>query len=332
MRAGAKERVFLVNRARMGRWGTSVAIPVLLASQAFVGTASAADTRILFIGETGGTNRVLEFTPVSAGNITKSDIYVKNQGKQNLTKSHLYIGIAPASALPAGVTVDRVYGADSGVCTWTDTTVDCNFDSLTARGDTSDRSITVILAVATAGTYTLDAAVKVAESVADVGSNKNFAIATDTLVATETTCDSAAKFVLPDEAAEINPGASCDNTQRSGLKAPASAAGTALFIDDSLTGGCSGKLKCFGFGVQAIVNGGADVDPYLTWEISYSADLMKGIGPDKVGFVHGATTIRPGTLCSSTVLTNCIVGWTLDSFGTTFTVRTPGNGVMKGFR
>jgi hypothetical protein len=310
-----------------------LAIGSLVALQAFAGTAGAADTRVLFIGEDGGTNRVLEYTPVSAGGLTKSDIYVKNLGKQNLTKAHLLIGIAPASALPADVTVDSVFGPDSGVCTVTSTTVDCNFDTLTARGDAVDRLVSVVLSVATAGTYSLDAAIKVAESVPDVGSNRNYAIAVDSVVAGESTCDSSATFFKPGVTADLGPGAACaDDPQRSALHADASANGNALSIDDSSdTGGCLPKLKCFGFRVDAIVNDGAAVDPYLVWQVSYSAAVMKGVNAAKVGFVHDGFVIRAGAVCSATLVTNCIEGVSEDAYGTTYLVRTPGNGSMKGF-
>jgi hypothetical protein len=321
------------------RLGTSAAalflIGATLLSSAVV--VSAADNRVLFIGSPGGANRELSFTPVTAGGLTKTDILVRNDGKQTLTKGHLYIGLAPATELPSGVTVAAVLGPNAGSCDRTDTSVDCDFGNISSKASLRSRSVTVVFAVASAGTPVITAAVKVAESVQDVGSNTNFAVATGAPQVGPASCDSLATFILPNEAQSLLPsdgGPCAADEQRSQLGVPAAPAGNLVALDDSQTGGCPSGYTCFGKAVDASVNGGATVSPYLTWKITYSATLMEGINPRQVGFAHDAVIIPAGKKgqCSAQQTTDCIVGWTVDpaSGATTFEIRTKSNGVMKG--
>jgi hypothetical protein len=143
-------------------------------------SASAAPTnRVLFIGS-GSVNRELSYTPVTVGGLTRVDITVRNDGKQNLSQSHLLVGLAPAHPIGSGLSIDSIDQIDSeagDVCTVTATTIDCNYGSLTSRGAARDRTIAVFLSASLPGDQAFDAGLKVAENVQDVGSNANFALA-----------------------------------------------------------------------------------------------------------------------------------------------------------
>src|SRR4029079_13162815 len=96
--------------------------------------------------------------------------------------------------------------------------------------------------------------------------------------------------------------------------------------DANPASGC-GAFTCFGFTVEASVNNGATVSPYLTWFITYSADTIGTINPKLVGFLHGSTLIAAGKkgACGATFSKDCIAGITTnaDSYVTSRVPPTP---------
>jgi hypothetical protein len=304
------------------------------------GVVTAGETRILDIRSPGQVTPVLSFTGVSAGNVTKTDIVVSNNGKQTLTSAHLLIGLAPASTLASDVTIAATFGAaGSMTCTKTSTTLDCDLGSLTAKGPGKTRSISVAFTIGNSGSHTIDAAVKVAEAVQDVGSNANFSKAAGTFSADAASCDKAGTFLPPGVTGSVLPvAADCSaDDQRSALAFTENVGGALVTVDDSQTPtSCPTGYKCFGKEVSATVNGGATVSPYLIWLITYSADTAASLNLKQVAFQHGDYIIGAGKkgACDPdfTKFTNdCNAGFTVNSDGSvTFELHTGSNSVMKG--
>ena len=293
----------------------------------------AADTRQLYVGSDPGfaaNNGVLTFTPVSSGGSSLSSVFVKNIDNQNLT--HVVLTFAQTQG---SITIgDTVLGANAGSCSASDGTITCDFGSLKAR---ATRAFQLILSSPDAGSFPIHGRVVFNESNNPNGGNQQINAVDGSLAVAATTCDSLATFLPPGIAKTLVPDAgSCSiDAQRSGLTVPASSTGSLVTIDDSgAISSCPSGYSCFGNEVNASVNDGARVTPYLTWFITYSAATLQSINPKQVGFQHGTTVILPGKKgsCGASFTKDCIVGYTVDSTtgAVTFEIRTATNSVMKG--
>lgn len=307
------------------------------------GVATAGETRNLDIGSPGATTAyTLTFTKVGPSGVTKTDIAISNNGKQNLTKAHLYIGLSGSASLPTGVTIADVFGQQgAGTCTWTSggTTLDCDFGSLTAKGPGKTRQVSVAFNVgATTPTAAIAATIKVAENVQDVGSNLNFRTATGTPVVDGASCHEYTTYVVrihgPLDLAPTS--ADCTGeSQQSALHIPEDAGNGLATYNDLTAAVCTvGQLTCFGYEVNATVANGAQISPYLVWTITYSAELMGNTNPTKVSFQHGTTliTFKKNTCGADFDGNDCVVANpVVDSAGAvTYTLWTQTNSVMKG--
>jgi hypothetical protein len=331
-----------VNRARVRRLATVLMVAVVATAMS-TGVVTAGQTRILDIRSPGQANAGdLSFSQVSAGGATLTTIQITNTGKQTLTKGHLLIGLPPATALAADVTIAEVAVLQgSATCTWSSggSTVDCDLGSLTAKGPGKSRLISVAFNIGNQGNHTIDAAVKVAETVQDVGSNRNYELASGSIAAGAASCDSLATYLVSNrqDVTLLPTAADCSSdSQRSSLLLKKEEGSALVTIDDSAALACPADLgvTCFGNTVQANVNNGADIEPYLTWFVTYSAELMQSINPKQVGFVHDGVLIPAGKkgACGDGAFTSdCIVGYTPNDDGSvTFEIRTETNTTMRG--
>jgi hypothetical protein len=307
------------------------------------GAVTAGQTRILDIRSPGEANAgVLSFTSVTGGGVTKTDVVVTNNGKQNLTKAHLLIGGTDGVALPDTITIADVFGeSGAGTCTFTTTTLDCDYGSLTAKGAGKSRQVSIAFAVgATAPATPIIITIKVAENVQDVGSNQNFQQASGTPTVDGPSCHEYATYVLQThDALALTPtSTNCSNeNQRSHLELAEDSGNGFASVNDLTPAVCTinGGLTCFGNEVSATVHNGDVILPYLTWKITYSASLLGSINASKVAFQHG--TASPITQKKNTCgapadfTSDCIVGFTPNDDGSiTFEIRTKTNSTIRG--
>jgi len=308
---------------------------------ATAGGAAAGDTRVLDIHSPDQPFGVLTFTEVGPGGVTKTDVVVTNNGKQNLSHAHLLIGAPSGADLPADYSVADVFGLQgAGSCTFTATTVDCDFGSLTSKGAGSTRTVSIAFNVGAAtSTSAITVTIKVAENVSDVGSNQNFRQASGIPAVDGANCHGYATYVLNVHGdLPLAPASGCAQDQLTslGLKANSNGGsnGFAKF-DDSQVAVCSvSGLSCFGNVVDATVHNGDTITPYLIWTITYSAALMHNVNPKQVAFQHGSDpllTFKKNTCGTDFAGKDCLVPYVVNADGSvTFTIWTSKNSTIRG--
>ena len=297
------------------------------------GSAFGADTRLLYVGPDpnfANGQGTLTFTGVSSGGSSLSTVYVKNVDNQNLT--HVVLTFARTQG---SVSIQNtILGPNASSCSATDSLITCDFGNLKAR---ATRSFSLILDAPSAGTVAIHGTVVFNESTNPNGGNTQINAVDGDLVVAATSCNALATFLPPGIAKTLAPsdGTACaTDGQRSALSVPANPNGSLVTLDDlapAVAGTC-GAYLCFGNEVNATVNAGATVTPYLTWTITYSPSVLGNINPRSVGFQHGATLIAgKKAACGTTFVSDCIVGYVVNLDGSvTWTIRTKTNSVMKG--
>lgn len=274
------------------RAGLLATVALVAASMAGLSGVSGANNRLAYVGSppapvvapdptTAGT---LTFTPVTAGGATKVEYLVHSYDNQSLT--HAFLDL-PSTAVPQDttLTVETVYGANAGDCTWVKggTTVSCDFQKLTPKKP--DRSITVVWNVDatfdTTHTPVFTASLQVNEQTNPNGSNTQVYQA-DSASATVTPAsdDVTSTFVPPNTATTVGTHAPAGgNAQSTSILLPAKASGYVTTIQDDTnqgpTTGCEGLpgnkfgKPCVGSLSEAFVNNGASFSPgYLEWTIT----------------------------------------------------------------
>ncbi len=327
-----------MHRSRRSRLVTlAVGLGILAASLA--SPTLAADTRSVFVGSpgAGGGDGVLTLSPVSAGQATKTDIRIANDSQATMNKTTLTIGTAPAPALPAGVTVFGAYGPNGSACIVAagGASVTCAFGNVRSG---TERNVTIVFEVGSAGSVAIEASVKVKETVNDNGANKDTFPAVGSVAVGAFSCDSVATFVAPGQGKTVSTSASVCDPQSTALTIPALGAGALVSINEVADASCSGSRTCFGQASVANVNDGAPVN--LTWAITWNnAVLPNGFNPRKAGVLHfldnGQIVVientNAGKCGNSPSKTNCVVSVVEGATTTTITFRTPSNGRVKGF-
>jgi hypothetical protein len=306
------------------------------------GAVSAGQTRILEIkSPTATADGLLTFSQVGPGGATVTDVFISNNGKQNLTKAHLLIGVTGGVDLPSGITIADVFGLQgAGTCASTTTTLDCDFGSLTSKGPGKTRQVSIAFNVgATTSASAIVITIKVAETVQDVGSNRNFEQASGTPTVDAASCHTYTTYVVRVHGAlALGPtSADCSGeSQLSALHVPENSGNGFANYNDTTAASCTvGQLTCFGFEVNATVADGATISPYLIWEITYSAALMGNTNPTKVAFQHGTgapLTFKKNTCGTEFDGSDCIAGYSVDpdTAAVTYTLWTAKNSTMRG--
>jgi hypothetical protein len=287
-------------------------------------------TRHLYVGSDSNfvsNPGILSLTPVSAGQSTVTNVFVKNVDNQTLNHVVLTFNVAQTN-----LSIADKFGPNSGSCNPVAGVMTCDFGSLKAR---AERRFSLVLTATGAGAGSLHGTFVFNESNNPNGGNTQINDLNGAVTVGAASCDSLATFLPPGIAKTLVPddGTACSGDgQRSGLKVPPNANGTTVEIDDdTLAVGC-GTFECFGNAVSAVVNSGAPVSPYLTWQIFYSNSVLGNINPKQVGFLHDGTLIQAGNkgLCKNASSVNCQEPYVVSSAGVTFLVRTPSNGAIKG--
>jgi hypothetical protein len=329
-----------VTRARIGRWWTSVSVTVLLASQVFAGTASAATTRFIYVGYDARAldtsvassdlvgNDQLAFTPVTAGGTSASSIYVRNVDNQTLT--HVVITIQRTQG---NLTVSGVFGGDSGKCLVTATAVTCDFGNL-KQGATA--SFTLLVGASTIGlAQELDAQIQFNESTNPKGGNPQIEFAEGLLDVADGGCDAVATFLPPGQADKLV-GTGCtlssSNPQITSVLVPATVV-SAIRVADEAPRPCPTGLTCFG--EDSVADIAIDTTATVTWTITWLVPANFNI--QKLGVIHYkddgsldfAITYKKDTCKGSA--TGCFVLASLNGTTLTAVIKTSGNGAMKGF-
>ena len=328
----------------MGRWGTSVAITSLLVSQAFVGTATAAETRFIYVGPdsraldkvlpVGGLtgDRTLAFTDVTAGGLTTSAVYVRNIDNQTL--SHVVITIDQTQG---DVSIsDTVLGNNASSCPATNGNIVCDFGNLKAG---ASRAFTLLLATPTSGLKDVLAVVTFNESTNPNGGNPQIRDVAGAINVQDGGCDLVATFLPPGQVNKVV-GTGCDlsasNPQITSVSVPGSIV-SVIRVADETSDLCAFGLACFG--QNSVADIGIATTATVTWTITWQ--VASTFNVQKLGVLHfpdGSTTpdlnitVKKNT-CKTATATGCFVPGSVTLVGTTLTavIRTAGNGSMKGF-
>ena len=328
-------------RARIGRWWTSVAVTVLLASQAFVGTAAAAETRFIYVGPdsraldkvqpVGGLtgDRTLLFTPVTAGGLTTSAVYVRNIDSQTLT--HVVITIDQTQG---DVSISAVVlGNNASSCPATNGNIVCDFGNLKAG---ASRAFTLLLATPAAGLKGILAVVTFNESTNPNGGTPQIRDVAGTIDVQDGGCDLVDTFLPPGHTDSVV--TSCpltsDNPQITSVSVPGSIVSLIRVADEAPRPCPAGITTCFG--QDSVADIAIDTDATVTWTIKWLVPANFNV--QKLGVIHyfddgSIDFIRTykKDLCTNAKPVGCFVSATLVGTTLTAVIRSAGNGAMKGF-
>ena len=304
-----------------------------LVGQLFSGTAGAADTRRLSV--TWGAN-----TQVTAGGQSLATVTVTNNGGQNLSHVLLGIGTAPASgALPAGVSIVAITGADTSFCTWSSSQVFCDFAGLKPR---KSRTFDVLFSAANAGLQTIPTGATVNESGNPNGANNQIFSGDLGLDVTAATCDLVATYFAPGQLNKVlgTSGDACalssSNPQSTKVSVPDGIVSAVVVSEtDPTAADCVAGLTCFG---QLSTGNLANDGNYLvTWEIKWT--VASNFNVNKFGIIHFnddgsfdfSLTKKNANYCKNATQGDCLLSVTLDGTTLTAILRSVGNGGMRGF-
>jgi hypothetical protein len=337
---GNIERVVKVIRARIGRWWTPVSVTVLLASQVFVGTASAADTRLIYVGSgpVGTAPGVLTLSPVTVGGTTATNVIVKNIDNQNLSHVVLTfpgatpdVGLSLSGWFPSGS-----FPTNASSCNPTATSsLVCDFGNL-AAGQT--RTLTVLYNATAAGPGSISASITFNETRPNTGKNTHIEPIGGTVSITNGGCDAVATFLPPGQVDKVI-GTGCtlssSNPQITSISVPASIV-SAIRVADEPPRPCPEGLTCFG--EDSVADIAIDTTATVTWTITWL--VPANFNTQRLGVIHYkddgsldfAITYKKN-LCTTANPVSCFVPGSVTLSGTTLTavIRTSGNGAMKGF-
>jgi hypothetical protein len=332
-----------VIRARIGRWWTPVSVTVLLASQVFVGTASAADTRLIYVGSgpVGTAPGVLTLSPVTVGGTTATNVIVKNIDNQNLSHVVLTfpgatpdVGLSLSGWFPSGS-----FPTNASSCNPTATSsLVCDFGNL-AAGQT--RTLTVLYNATAAGPGSISASITFNETRPNTGKNTHIEPIGGTVTITDGGCDEVDTFLPPGHSDPV--GTTCalgaGNLQTTSVVVPGSVVSAIKVADqkDLNNDFCAYALGCFG--QLSVANIATNTDGTVIWTITWL--VPSNFNASKLGILHfpdNSTvpdlniTVKRNT-CKTDAATGCFVPNSVTLSGTTLTavIRTSGNGAMKGF-
>lgn len=319
-------------RARVGRWGTSVSVTVLLASQILVGTAAAADTRLIYVGSgpVGTAPGLLTLSPVTSGGTTATNVIVKNIDNQTLT--HVVLTFA---APVAGLTLSGSFGTDASSCapTATDPLV-CDFGNM-AKNQT--RTFTVLYSATSATTASISATITFNETRPNGGSNTHREPIGGSVTITDGGCDAVATFLPPGQVNKVIGtacGLSSSNPQITSVSVPGSIISAIRVADEAPRPCPAGITTCFG--QDSVADIAVDTTATVTWTITWLVPTNFNL--QKLGVIHykddGSIDFiitYKKNLCANANSVGCFVSATLDGTTLTAVIRSAGNGAMKGF-
>jgi hypothetical protein len=270
------------------------------------GTASAADSRDYSV-------TVSTPTAVSQGAATKFDITVQSWDNQTIANVHLSVpDINSTIPWPTGITIATVFGPNASMCSWTATSVSCDFGNLSAFGV---RKISVLASVA---------------STVPTGSSITFSASAETNNENGANIQVESGTSAPLQVLAFNPNSV--TTANLGGSAGTSALGTSgagnlqtalsLLQDNGgngnvivITEGTSTtqpavcvslKLTCQPDFADVTVNAGAAISPYL--ETVITANVPKTYNIKKAFVIHLETegSLTPGFPLYNVSSTSCI--------------------------
>ena len=336
----------------MGRWGTSVAITSLLLSQAFVGTATAATTRFIYVGyDANALDKTVAsgdlvgdhnfwFTDVTAGGASSSSLYIRNVDNQSLT--HVVVTVPQAQGTSS---VAEVFNGDSGKCTlaaatetvpaaWT-----CDFGNLKAG---ATKWFSMLFQTTTAVTNTITGAkITFNESNNPNGGNFQIEDITGALNVAPATCNLAQTYLRSGRLTSVTDATDCDlsadNPQSTSVSLAASS-NSPIIVQETAIGLCApGVTTCFG--QESVADVAVDGTYVVTWTIKWKVASNFNLNQFVIyHFADGATlgSIPDLTLtykkniCKTPQSSDCIESASVVGTTLTATVRTTGNGSMRG--
>ena len=256
-----------MSRARVGRLAAA-ASALVVATVMSTGGATAADTRLIYIGSgpadtpanIDATNHDLDYTPVTAGGDTATNVIVKNIDNQTLT--HVVVTFVD---LPAGFSIVDISGTDASFCAgWTATGATCSFGNLAKN---ATKTFTVVFNATTAGSPAPVAGISFNESTNPNGGNTHQETAEDLgFTVGAASCDLISTYVRGNGAKSVETCGLADtnngNHQSSKVAFPSSLTTITL----SETAGACPFDSCVGDLVTADIVGDSTSD-VITWTI-----------------------------------------------------------------
>jgi hypothetical protein len=310
---------------------------VLLSLIASVLPAVAADTRTIYIGDPGGTNGSLTYTPTKPGGLTAVDIQVRNDGVQTINHATLLGGAALDAApenplfpkpldqsLPDGFTYAAVFPADDCTISTAGDSLSCDLGTLSGG---AERTYRVVIATTgpTAGTFETSYGVYLAEG-NQTGTNQDNFYATGTITTQAAACTASgntdANYFLPANLVSLTT-ADCSSStggQNAAIASKAAVGGQGSFGQlsiESTTLVCPAGYTCYGTAVAATVLDGGPVPGGLSWTIRwFGIRSLAGVihfhdsyvaGDPDFGDDYTIITFKQKDKCDASLPTNC---WT----------------------
>jgi len=323
--------------ARTWRKFTGLFVASVLALSVFGGTVQAANSRIF--GVTVGTP-----TAVSQGGATKFDVTVQSGDNQTIANVVLRIPAA-GQALPAGITIMSVFGANASMCAASDgTSLSCVFGNISASGT---RAISVLAGVSNLvppGDSTVISAS--AETNNENGSNQQVETGSASLHVILFSANAVSTFNLGGQASTSDLGTFDAGNLKTTLNLIETNGGNgnAVVIAEGTNATqpayCVAlKLTCQPDFTDLTVNAGAAVSPYL--ETILTAKVPKTYNIRKAFVIHvlsDGVTVETGFPLYNAAATSCVTHPALvpcADFSLTKTnvltivVHTTGNGKMS---
>jgi hypothetical protein len=260
----------MVNRTHVRRLGSLVV--ALALGAVTVGTVSAGNTRILYVGDpAGGTanDGHINLAPANVGTTTVTQVLIQNNGKQNLTKGGFGIGTVIAGlpdafgnngqALPDGWLVEAI-SSTAGTCTIVDAGRGASCD-LGTLNKGAKRVVTLYLFAASTAD-SIQVMGRVAENQGgNVGSNSNTFFASSTTgTITEATQGQIIGYFKGGKVKPLTPG-----TTRTEIDLGANGAFLPVTINDNASEPCPPGITCLPGTSRANVNNGGSVSPAFVW-------------------------------------------------------------------
>ena len=248
----------------------------------FGGTTSAADSRAYSVSLSTPTS-------VSAGGATKIDIDVVSTDNQTIANMHLSVPQLGGPALPAGVTVTAVFGADAFRCSPPTTAgLSCNLGNFAGLGE---RHLSILVSVPaswTGGALTITAS---AETNNENGQNLQVEDADTSVTPSAFSANGITTYNLTGPAGTSplgSPGAGNLRTQVNLLLNNGGVGNAIAIVEGTTTSQPSYcvtlKLTCQLDFADVTVNGGAAVTPYL--ETTLTATVTNKYSLKKAFVIH----------------------------------------------
>ncbi len=355
-----------VIKKQFRRLAAAAAVASLLATIVVAGSASAGNTRVVYIGDPGGSigsgYGTQTYTSVHAGGLTATDVQVRNDSSNTLNHATLFGGTAADNApenplfikptgksLPTGLTYVAAYPPTGVTCTIANqgTSLSCDLGSFPGF---AKKTVRVVIQTSGVTDHVKTWYGVYLNEGNQTGSNQDNFYSTGTITTGATDCSGGAdaNYFLPTTTVALSTDPSCLTAVAavtSGDKLIGKGGFGSLSVRTSNLTSCQGTgYTCVGAEVKAAVLDGNDVPGGLQWTITwYGTRTASGV----IHFLDTYDANDPAHAsdykvilftkayqCSAKLTTNCWVSTSASKPNATplwfkVTVITPNNGTKR---